>query len=156
MASEYVMHDAPAHSERRDRAFPIVGFAAFSHALLRIGAGLLFMQHGVQKLFGVLGGFGGEPGATAPLMSMMGLAGILEFGGGLMLVLGVLTRPVALILALEMVVAYFMAHVPRGLTPIENGGELALLYALVFLFLLGNGAGPFSIDRRLRAARHPH
>jgi putative oxidoreductase len=118
-----------------------------THALLRIGAGLLFMQHGAQKLLGWLGGFGGEPGATAELFSLMGLAGVLELFGGLLIVLGLLTRPVALLVALEMVSAYFMAHQPRGGFPIQNGGELALLYALVFVFLLANGSGPVSLDR---------
>ncbi|HWV57284.1 MAG TPA: DoxX family protein, partial [Longimicrobiales bacterium] len=93
-----------------------------AHAILRIGAGLLFMQHGVQKLFGWLGGMDGE-GASAELFSLMGLAGVLETFGGLAIVLGVLTRPVALVLAVEMISAYFMAHQPQGGFPIQNGGE---------------------------------
>ncbi len=121
--------------------------------LLRIVAGLLFMQHGAQKLFGVLGGFGGEPGATAPLVSLMGLAGVLEFFGGLMIVLGLFTRPVAIVLALEMVGAYFMAHLPRGFWPILNQGELPMLYAFVFLFLAANGGSSFSVDRILGRSR---
>jgi putative oxidoreductase len=80
---------------------------------------------------------------------------VLEFGGGILLALGLLTRPVALILALEMVIAYVMAHLPHGGWPIQNGGELALLYALVFLFLFGHGAGPASLDRRLGKAHVP-
>src|SRR5688500_2118284 len=119
-------------------------FTPAAIAVLRIGAGLLFMQHGLQKLFGLLGGFGGTPGATAPLISLMGLAGVLEFAGGLLLVLGLFVRPVALILALEMIVAYVQAHLPNGGFPVQNGGELALLYALVFLFLAARGAGPLS------------
>lgn len=126
-------------------------FAPATHALLRIGAGILFMQHGVQKLFGLFGGFGGNPGATAPLVSQMGLAGVLEVFGGLLIVLGLFTRPVALVLVLEMVAAYFIAHLPQGGWPIENGGELALLFALVFAFLAANGAGPYSIDERRRS-----
>lgn len=150
MASGYLTHEAPVHAHGRERHFAIAGFAGVSHALLRIGAGLLFMQHGMQKLFGVLGGFHGEPGATAPLMSQMGLAGVLEFGGGILLVLGLLTRPVAAILAIEMLVAYFQAHMSQGGMPIQNGGELALLFMLVFVYLFGNGAGPLSLDQRLR------
>ena len=123
-------------------------FAPTAVAILRIGAGLLFMQHGLQKLFGLLGGFGGTPGATAPLMSLMGLAGVLEFAGGLLLVLGLFVRPVALILAMEMIVAYVQAHLPNGGFPVQNGGELALLYALVFFFLAARGAGPVSVDAR--------
>lgn len=118
-----------------------------THGILRIGAGLLFMQHGLQKLFGLLGGTDGN-GATAPLMSQFGLAGVLELFGGLLIVLGLFTRPVAVVLALEMLGAYFIAHLPRGGFPIQNGGELALLYALVFAFLAGNGPGAYSLDER--------
>lgn len=125
--------------------------APAAHALLRVGAGLLFMEHGMQKLFGMFGGMG-SPGATAPLFSQMGLAGVLELGGGLLIVLGLFTRPVALVLMLEMISAYFIAHLPRGGWPIENGGELALLYALVWAFFATHGAGPYSIDERRRTA----
>jgi putative oxidoreductase len=117
----------------------------WTHAVLRVATGLLFLQHGMQKLFGLLGGMGG-PGATAPLLSMMGLAGVLETVGGVMLVLGLLVRPAAALLVVEMTVAYVIAHVPRGLVPVQNEGELALLYAAIFLFLAANGAGPLSID----------
>jgi putative oxidoreductase len=125
----------------------LVSIAAWTHTLLRIGAGLLFMQHGLQKLFGWFGGMGGT-GGTVTLVSQMGLAGVLETFGGLLLVLGLLTRPVAVILASEMLVAFFQAHFPRGIVPLTNGGELALLYLLTFLFLVGNGAGPVSLDAR--------
>ncbi len=114
-------------------------------SVLRIGTGLLFMQHGAQKLLGIFGGFG-APGATAPLNSMMGLAGILELFGGFLIAIGLLTRPVAFLLAGEMVVAYFMAHLPQGPVPIQNGGELALLYAIIYLFLVSAGAGQISVD----------
>lgn len=118
-----------------------------------MGAGLLFMQHGVQKLFGWLGGFGGEPGATAELFSLMGLAGVLEVFGGLLIVIGLLSRPVAAILVVEMIVAYFMAHAPQGGFPIQNGGEVPLLFALVFLFIAASGPGPASLDRMIRRNR---
>lgn len=118
-------------------------------ALLRIVAGLLFMHHGLQKLFGWLGGFGGQPGATAELFSLMGLAGVLEAVGGLLILLGLFTRPVAFVLAGEMAVAYFMAHAPNGIWPIQNGGEPAALFAFIFLFFSANGAGPFSIDQMI-------
>ena len=121
--------------------------APAAKALLRIGAGLLFMQHGLQKLFGMFGGMGGN-GGTAELMSRMGLAGVLETFGGLLIVIGLLTRPVALVLMLEMIAAYFIAHLPRGVGPIQNGGELALLYALTWAFFAANGAGPYSLDDR--------
>lgn len=128
------------------RAF--AGFPAWTLAILRIGAGLLFMQHGAQKLLGWFGGMGG-PGQTAELFSQMGLAGVLELFGGALIVLGFLTRPVAVILLLEMIMAYAIAHAPQGLVPIQNGGELALLYALVFLLFVGFGSGPASLDSRL-------
>lgn len=125
----------------------LASLAPVTHAVLRIGAGLLFMQHGMQKLFGMLGGMG-APGATVPIASQMGVAGILELVGGLLVALGLLTRPVAVLLAGEMLVAYFQAHFPRGGWPLENGGELPLLFMLVFLFFAGNGAGPASLDAR--------
>jgi putative oxidoreductase len=121
-------------------------------AILRIGAGLLFMQHGAQKLFGMFGGMGGS-GASAELVSMMGLAGVLEFFGGLLIVIGLLTRPVAALLALQMVAAYFMAHIPQGPVPILNGGELALFYALTWAFFAGAGAGPASVDSAIAGRR---
>ena len=127
----------------------LASLAPVTHAVLRIGAGLLFMQHGAQKLFGMFGGMGPN-GGTVELMSQFGLAGVLEFFGGLLIVLGLLTRPVALVLALEMLVAYFQAHFPRGGAPIQNQGELPLLFMLVWLFFAGNGAGPASIDAARR------
>lgn len=119
-----------------------------THAILRIGAGLLFFLHGAPKLFGWFGGMGPE-GGSAELFSLFGLAGVLEVFGGLAIALGVLTRPVAVVLALEMLVAYFYAHAPQGPIPYANGGELALLYGLVWVYLAGNGAGPASVDQRL-------
>ena len=114
--------------------------ADVTHVALRLGAGLLFLQHGLQKLFGLLGG---KPVALA---SQMGVAGLLEFVGGILLVVGLLTRPVSVVLTLEMLVAFFMAHAPRGGWPVQNGGELPLLFALIFLFMAGHGAGPLSLD----------
>ncbi len=127
----------------------IAALVPYLHALLRIGAGLLFMQHGAQKLFGAFGGFG-APGQHAALASQFGLAGVLEFFGGLLIVVGFLTRPVAFLLAGEMFVAYLQAHAPHGFWPIENHGELPLLFCLVWLTLLARGAGSLSIDAALR------
>ena len=124
-----------------------------THAVLRIVTGLLFMQHGAQKLFGALGGFGGTPGATAPLMSMMGFAGVLEFFGGLLIAIGLFTRPVAFLLAGQMAAAYLMAHIAQSFWPVLNGGEPAVLFMLVFLFLVGNGAGPASADHAISRRR---
>jgi putative oxidoreductase len=113
-----------------------------THVLLRLVTGLLFMQHGGQKLYGWFGGVGGP----VPLNSLIGVAGILEFYGGLAILLGFLTRPVAFLLAGEMAVAYFKSHLPHGVWPIQNHGEPAVLYAFIFLFFAGNGAGGFSLD----------
>ncbi len=121
-----------------------------THAVLRIAAGVLFLQHGLQKLFGF---FGGIQGNSVPLMSMLGVAGVLELTGGLFLIVGLFTRPVAVVLIGEMLSAYFIAHMSQGGWPIQNQGELALLYASVFTFLAGNGAGPLSVDEALPAQR---
>ena len=125
-------------------------FAPAAQAVLRVGAGLLFMQHGAQKLFGLLGGAGGT-GAPAELLSQYGLAGVLEFFGGALVVLGLFTRPVATVLALLMVVAFGIAHAPQGGFPVQNGGEMALIYALVFAYLAASGPGAWSLDGRLRS-----
>ncbi|MDQ3557576.1 MAG: DoxX family protein [Gemmatimonadota bacterium] len=119
--------------------------------LLRVVTGFMFMQHGAQKLFGALGGQQVEE-----VVSLMGLAGVLEFFGGLMILLGLFTRPVAFVLAGMMAAAYFIAHAPEGFWPIMNRGELAALYAFVFLYLSARGGGRWSLDallhRDVRAA----
>ena len=114
-------------------------------SLLRIVAGFMFSLHGVQKILGWLGGMGGT-GATAPVLSFPWVAGILELVGGLLLVVGLFTVPVAFLLSGEMAVAYFMAHFPQGFFPILNRGELAALYCFVFLYIATAGPGPWSID----------
>lgn len=118
-------------------------FAPTMKGIARIGSGLLFMQHGAQKLFGLLGG-----SQVGSYFSQMGLAGVLEFFGGLLVVLGLGTRPVAIVLTLEMLIAYFQAHQPQGGFPIQNGGELALLYALMFALIAVIGPGAFSFDNQ--------
>ncbi len=116
-------------------------------AVLRMGAGLLFMQHGAQKLFGVLGK------EAVPLFTQYGFAGVLEFFGGLLIVVGLAVRPVGALLTLLMLVAYGMAHMPESIWPIVNRGELALLYALIFAYFAGNGAGIWSLDAWLSSRR---
>ncbi len=123
-------------------------------SILRLIAGFLLMQHGLQKLFGVLMppapvGAPQEHG-TFQLLSLMGVAGILEFGGGLLLLLGLFTRPVAFILSGLMAVAYFMVHAPGGFWPILNKGELAVIYCFVYLYFAVAGGGEWSLDRLLR------
>ncbi len=115
----------------------------------RIAIGFLFWVHGAQKLFGWFGGFG-EAG-TAELMSRFGAAGLIEFGGGLLIMLGLFTVPAAIIASGEMAVAYFWMHVPRGsLFPWENGGEKVAFYSFFFLLLAALGAGAFSTDGAMR------
>ena len=116
-------------------------------SVLRIVAALLFMQHGAQKLFGFLAPPQAAPG---PVPTIMTVAGVLEFFGGLVLLLGLFTRPVAFVLSGMMAVAYFMAHAPQGFWPLQNRGELAALYCFVFLFLAVAGGGAWSVDRLWR------
>jgi len=121
-------------------------------SVLRIVTAFLFMAHGANKLFGFLA----PPAATvAPLFSFMGLAGILEFFGGLAVLIGLFTRPVAFILSGQMAVAYFMAHAPHGFWPFQNKGELAALYSFVFLYFAAAGGGVWSLDHLWRRARSP-
>jgi putative oxidoreductase len=112
-------------------------------SVLRIVATFLYIAHGTQKLFGWPAD---EPQQTVALMSLPGLAGVLETFGGLLLLLGLFTRPVAFVLAGEMAFAYFMAHAPRGFWPILNRGELPVLFCFLFLFFAAQGPGPWSLD----------
>ena len=115
-------------------------FSPYTYAALRIIAGLAFAQHGAQKLFGLLGG------EAVALTSQRGLAGIIEFVGGIMIALGLFTSPIAFLASGEMAWAYFQAHAPRNFWPIQNGGELAVLYCFIFLYLCTAGSGKLSID----------
>ncbi len=124
---------------------PKGGFADITLSLLRVVSGALFMQHGAQKLFGVLG----REEAVA-VVSLMGLAGALELVGGLALVLGLYTRPVAFILSGQMATAYFMAHFSQAFWPIMNRGELPILYCFLFLFFSAAGGGSYSLDGLVR------
>ena len=128
-----------------ERTFFMSRYENVTLALLRVVAGLMLMQHGVQKLFGWLVP-PDRPAAPLELISQRGLGGVLEVFGGLLVALGLFTRPVAFILSGMMAVAYFQVHAPQGFWPILNGGELAALYCFVFLFLSARGAGPYSID----------
>ena len=112
-------------------------------SVLRIVAAFLFMAHGTQKLFGWPAT---EPRPTVELMSLFGLAGVLETFGGLLLLLGLFTRPVAFLLAGEMAVAYFKAHAPQGFWPLLNRGEVPVLFCFLFLYLAATGGGPWSLD----------
>lgn len=120
-------------------------------ALLRIVAALLFIAHGTMKLFNFPAG---ETPMSVELFSLMGLAGILETFGGLLLLAGLFTRPVAFVLAGQMAVAYFMAHWPQSFYPALNGGDAAILFCFVFLYFVFAGPGAWSADE-LRTARSP-
>jgi putative oxidoreductase len=112
-------------------------------SLLRIVAGFLFLQHGMQKLFGYPSA---PPGGKPPLASLYGVAGILEFFGGILIMLGMLTRPVAFLLSGQMAFAYFTVHAPEAFWPAKNQGESAVVFCFIFLFLVFAGGGPWSID----------
>ena len=115
-------------------------FEPYAYAALRIVAGLLFLFHGLQK-FGVLGGQ-----LTLPPVSLIGLAAVIETVGGLLIMIGFATSPMAFICSGEMAYAYFTAHQPRFTWPIQNGGEPAALFAFIFLYISTRGGGALSID----------
>ena len=121
-------------------------YTPYALAALRIVAALIFIEHGTQKLFG----FPAPPQAGLPAaMTLSWFAAVLEVFGGLALLLGLFTRPVAFILSGEMAVAYWYAHFPRNFYPILNGGDAAILYCFVFLLLVFTGSGAFSLDDTL-------
>lgn len=118
----------------------LTSFRGPALSAMRIVVGLNFMAHGLQKVLGLLGG---QP---VPHLSLAGIAGYLELIGGVLVMIGLFTRPAAFILCGEMAVAYFKQHAPHGLWPVVNHGELAVLYCFVFLYLVFSGAGPWSLD----------
>ncbi len=128
--------------------------AAITHLLLRIVAGLLFIETGGMILFGWFGGMPGQPpGHTLPLLSQLGVGGILEFFGGIAIVLGIVTRPVAFILSGMMAAAYWQFHAPQNPWPALNQGMPAILLCFIFLHLSAQGAGDWSLDALLRRRR---
>ena len=112
-------------------------------SVLRIVVAFLYIVHGTQKLFGwpAL-----EPRPPVPLMSLLGAAGVIETFGGLLMLLGLFTQPVAFILAGEMAAAYFIAHAPRGFWPLLNRGEPPVYFCFTWLYFAAAGAGPWSLD----------
>lgn len=112
-------------------------------SILRIVAALLFMEHGLMKLFHFPVA---QPGAPDPLPALMMVAGWLEVVGGGLLALGLFTRPVAFLLSGEMAAAYFMGHASHGFWPAVNGGDAAILFCFLFLYLSAAGPGPWSVD----------
>lgn len=124
-------------------------WAPFLQSLLRIVAAISFITHGTQKLFAFPVP---EPREPVQLMSLFGLASVLEIVGGTLLLFGLFTRPVAFVLAGEMAVAYFMVHMAQSIWPVLNGGEPAVLYCFLWLFFAAAGPGPWSLDERMKKA----
>jgi putative oxidoreductase len=121
-------------------------FAPMALSLLRIVSGLLFLEHGTQKFLSFPAGQ--YAGSGLALNSMPAYAGIFEFLCGLLIAIGLFTRPAAFVASGVMAVAYWMAHAPRGFFPVNNMGDAAILYCFVFLYLAAAGPGPWSLDAR--------
>ena len=119
-----------------------------AYFLLRIVAGFLFFQSGSVILLGWYGGMPG--GVTAPLLSQIGIGGMLEFFGGIAILLGLFTRPIAFILSGEMAVAYWQFHAPNGTWPLQNQGLPSVLFCFIFLYMAARGGGEWSLDAILR------
>jgi putative oxidoreductase len=115
-------------------------YAPQVYALFRVVVGFLFLFHGLQKIFGMFGN------PVVPTLSIYWFAGVIELVGGILVMIGLLTRVAAFIASGEMAVAYFMAHQPKGTWPIENQGELVVLYCFAFLYIATRGAGICSVD----------
>ncbi|MFL6546750.1 MAG: DoxX family protein [Candidatus Udaeobacter sp.] len=124
----------------------LIAWAPYVLSIFRIVAGFMFMQHGMQKLFGYPSA---PPHGKPPLASLYGLAGTLEFFGGILIMIGLFTRPVAFLLSGQMASAYFTVHAPQNFWPTENQGESAILFCFIFLLLLFVGPGPWSLDALL-------
>ncbi|MEK6859734.1 MAG: DoxX family protein [Nanoarchaeota archaeon] len=115
----------------------------YFYFVFRVMVGLLFLLHGLQKMPGIING-------TTPLIGLMGLAFIIETFGGALIILGLFTRYVSIITAIEMLVAYFMMHAKNGINPLVNKGELALLYFAAFLVIIAYGSKKWSIDNLIK------
>ena len=116
-------------------------YSAHLYALLRVVAGAMFAMHGSQKLFGVPGN---KP--SVPIGSLLGVAGIVEFVAGVMIAIGLLASFAAFVACGEMAFAFFHAHFPQGFLPIMNGGELAVVYCFLFLYIASHGSGMCAVD----------
>lgn len=121
---------------------PLRGFVDQIYSIARVVVGFLFWQHGAQKLFGMFG-----QDERVELVSQMGLAGIIEFFGGALIMLGLFTPWASFVASGEMAFAYFLNHFPDGYSPVENSGERAVFYCFVFLYFAARGSGPWSLDR---------
>jgi putative oxidoreductase len=126
-----------------------MGFVPYVYSAFRIVFGLLFLMHGLQKLAGMFGGMPGFDGAV-PVVSLFGVAGVIECVTGTLIVLGLFTRPAAFIASGMMAYAYFTVHFPMGAWPIVNRGEPAVMNCFAFLYMAARGSGPFSLDAVIR------
>jgi putative oxidoreductase len=141
--------ERPAAAAIRTAEFsPRTGLAAYEPyvlSIVRIVVALLFLEHGLSRLFGF-------PSAlpTPPFLTLYWFAGAIEFTGGILLTLGLFARPAALIMSGEMAFAYFLSHAPHGFFPILNRGDAAILYCFVFFYVVFAGPGPWSLDAVLR------
>ena len=124
-------------------------YVPIAYFLLRVVAGLLFCHAGAMKHLGWFGGVPGSDGHPVPLFTQVGIAGVLEFYGGIAIMLGLFTRPIAFILSGEMAVAYWQFHAPNGTWPIQNHGEAAVLFCFIFLYMAMKGGGEWSLDALL-------
>jgi putative oxidoreductase len=138
--------------KRKKRSMNMERPIEVTYFFLRVVAGLLFIQTGGLILFGWFGGIPGQPG-TPSLLSQTGIGGLLEFFGGIAIMLGLGTRPVAFILSGMMAVAYWQFHAPNGVSPIQNQGMPAVVFCFLFLYMAAKGGGSWSLDALLRRKR---
>lgn len=127
----------------------LAAYGPQAYAIMRIVLGWLFFCHGLQKVFGF---FGGVNGAPAPLLSLLGIAGLIELIAGALIALGLAAGSAAFVASGQMAAAYFIGHLPAGFWPILNDGEEALLYCFAFLYMATRGSGIWSVDSA-RSAR---
>jgi putative oxidoreductase len=142
MAQKSDWSDEVGEETMASRFASLEGQRPYILSVLRIIVALLFLQHGLQKYIGF-------PVPTPPMTTLLYIQGVIEIVGGILLLLGAWTRPVAFILAGDMAAAFFIAHLPRALFPIANGGDAAVLYCFTFLYIFFAGGGVWSVDRAL-------